>query len=103
MPADDRYSVGDAARLKVSAPLADPTWHANEHVERVEPVTVVTSGVPEDMVLLFTSSENLLGARVNGRILLAWEETDTTDFAAGARNLQFQRQLAHVYCQSAGN
>lgn len=61
-----------AARVKATAPFADPTWHPNERVESVYEVVVRNAGIDEEMYLIITSSENVLGARVNGRILLAF-------------------------------
>ena len=64
--------VGEAARQKVMAPIGDTLWHPNERVEHVVPVTVHVHGVAEPMHLVHTSSENALGARKNGRILLSF-------------------------------
>lgn len=76
--------VGEAARTKAVAPLGDAMWHPNERVERVEPIVMRNAGVDEEMFLIYTTSENILKARVNGRILLAWSPDDTDGFEAGA-------------------
>jgi hypothetical protein len=76
--------VGEVARTKAVAPLGDALWHPNERVERVEPIVMRNAGVDEEMFLLYTTSENVLGARVNGRVLLAWDPHDADDFEAGA-------------------
>ncbi len=78
------HDVGEAARQKTMVPLGDALWHPNEQVERTETVVVRNSGIKEEMFLLYTTSENALGARVNGRILLAWDPDDTEGFEAGA-------------------
>lgn len=81
---DRSNDIGEAARTKAIAPLGDDTWHPNERVERSEPIAMRNAGIEEEMFLLYTTSENILGARVNGRVLLAWSPDDTNDFEAGA-------------------
>lgn len=63
---------GAVAREKVKAPFADRLWHRNERVEAVEPVSIRLSGVDETLYLVRTSSENALGARKNGRLVLSF-------------------------------
>jgi len=76
--------VGEAAKLKAVAPLADPTWTPNEHVEDAKKIEVINSGIPEEMYLLFTSFENSLGDRKNGRVILTWFPDDRDLFEGGA-------------------
>lgn len=69
--------VDTAAKLKVMAPIGDREWHPKERIESTTPVTVVNSGVPEQMHLIHTSSENIVGGRKNGRILLSFNPEAT--------------------------
>ena len=65
-------NYGAIAREKVKAPFADKLWHRNERVEAAESVTVKLNGVNETLYLVRTSSENALGARKNGRLVLSF-------------------------------
>lgn len=76
-------AVADAARQKVTVAFGDDLWHRNERVESVDPVTVRNSGIDEQMYLITTSSENALGARKNGRILLAFHPEPGASPVAG--------------------
>lgn len=64
--------LGAIAREKVKAPLADALWHRNERVEAAEPVSIRLNGVDETLYLVRTSSENALGAKKNGRLVLSF-------------------------------
>ncbi len=64
---------GEVAKMKVMAQLGEG-WHQNERVMDVQPVAVRTCGMDEEMYVVRTSSENGLGARKNGRILLSFSE-----------------------------
>lgn len=67
-------SVEDTAKKKVMARFGDREWHPAERIESVKPATVSASWGDEDMFIVSTSSENILGARKNGRIALSFTE-----------------------------
>lgn len=67
-------ALGVIARDKVLAPIGAWPWHQNERVERTQYEDIELYGKPQQVVLIWTSSETARGARTNGRLLIASNE-----------------------------
>jgi hypothetical protein len=75
--------LASVAKTKAAMPgLGDPLWHPGERVERASTMDVKIYGEDEQLTLLWTTSLNVLGARKNGRLIVALGPSATYIFGA---------------------
>lgn len=66
--------LASVAKDKTLSPIGQWPWHQNERIERTQYEDIELYGEPQQVVLIWTTSENALGARKNGRLLIASNE-----------------------------
>lgn len=67
--------LASVAKDKTLSSIGQWPWHQNERIERTQYEDIELYGEPQQVVLIWTSSENALGARKNGRLLIASNES----------------------------